>query len=49
MAHEQYLFNKKMSFVVSKDKNRNDGVRKIYYDGILDGRELNGEPRDFNF
>ncbi|MBC7523353.1 MAG: hypothetical protein H7239_02800 [Flavobacterium sp.] len=48
LAHEQYLFNKKMGFLVDV-KKRLDGVRKLYYDGILEGRALNGEPRNLDF
>ena len=48
MAHEQYLFNKKMGFLVETKKAFRE-IRKIYYDGILEGRVLNGEPRNFDF
>lgn len=49
MAYEQYLFNKKMGFLIDAEKGHDEYTRKIYYDGILEGRALNGEPRDFNF
>lgn len=49
LAHEQYLFNRKMGFTIASEddfyKGLRDGVREM----ILNGREINGEPRDFNF
>ena len=48
MAHEQYLFNKKMGFLVDAKKSMID-IRRIFYDSILGGRALNGEPRNFDF
>ncbi|MGV9004891.1 hypothetical protein [Flavobacterium sp.] len=48
-AHEQYLFNRKMGFVVQGDKFYLMDVDGIYTKSILDGRELNGEPKDFDF
>ena len=50
MAHEIYLFNKQMNINSSKE------VEPFYYkirdkhkEMILHGRELNGEPRNFDF
>lgn len=48
-AHEQYLFNRKMGFVVQADNQYKMDMDTIYTNSILDGRVLNGEPRDFNF
>lgn len=49
LAHQQYLLNKQMGFSVEKGKNPYTGVRPVYAKMILDGRELNGEPRDFDY
>lgn len=48
-AHEQYLFNRKMGFVVQADNQYKIDVDNAYTNSILDGRVLNGEPRDFDF
>jgi len=49
MAHDQYLFNRKMGLVVESNKEYFSDADEVYTRSILDGRELNGEPRDFNF
>lgn len=49
LAYEQYLFNRKMGFVVKEKENHFAELGDIYTKSILGGRELNGEPRDFNF
>lgn len=49
LAHEQYLFNKKMGFKTEYERDSFSDFRKRYTENILDGREANGEPRDFNF
>ena len=49
LAHEQYLFNKKMGFKTEYEGDSHDDFRKRYLEDILDGREANGEPRDLNF
>lgn len=49
MAHEQYLFNKKMGFLVDSEKRDYDEIKEKYRNAILTGRELNGEPRNFDF
>ena len=50
MAHELYLFNKQMQI------NSTKVVEPFYYEfrekykeKILKGREINGEPRNFDF
>lgn len=49
LAHEQYVFNKKMGFTIdAKDKFYSD-LRDKYLEMILKGRELNGESRDLEF
>lgn len=51
IAYEQYLFNKSMNLDNAKEKFHDSyvNIRNDYYKSILDGRELNGEPRDLNF
>lgn len=51
IAHEQYLFNKKMGFAIEEDRkvDQHQVIKNIYLKSILKGRELNGEPRDLNF
>ncbi len=49
LAHEQYLFNKKMGFETDRDRPDDTSIKDIYIKQILDGREANGEPRDLNF
>jgi len=49
LAHEQYLFNKKMGFSSEKKDNMYREMRHRVIDHILDGRELNGEERNLEF
>lgn len=49
LAYEQYLLNRKMGFVIKGDRDYFGDLDDIYTTSILGGRELNGEPRDFNF
>jgi hypothetical protein len=49
MAHEQYLFNKKMGFIVSKHEDFRDTIREKHIERFLNGRELNGEERNLDF
>ena len=51
LAYEQYLFNKNMNFGKERDKHYEFylDLRSTYYNNIVNGRELNGEPRDLNF
>lgn len=49
LAHEQYLFNQKMGFTIENEDNFYGDLRDKYLERILDGRELNGEPRDLDF
>ena len=49
LAHEQYLFNKKMGFSSEKKDNRYIGMRERIIERILDGRELHGEARTLDF
>lgn len=48
IAHEQYLFNLKMGLTIKAEKSlyNNDD---FFANAILNGRELNGESRDFNY
>ena len=50
-AFEQYELNLSMGILPSNKVAREnyDSIRKIWADYILNGREINGEPRDFNF
>ncbi|MFY0483025.1 hypothetical protein ACI6PS_10475 [Flavobacterium sp. PLA-1-15] len=51
LAYEQYLFNKSMNFGKERSEHYKFylDLRLSCYNRILDGRELNGEPRDLNF
>lgn len=49
LAHEQYLFNRKMGFTIASENDFYKELRDDLREMILNGRELNGEPRDFNF
>ena len=49
LAFEQYLLNRKMGFVIRSDKDHFSDLDDMHTKSILGGRELNGEPRDFNF
>jgi len=49
LAYEQYLLNRQMNFSVPKDDIGAYDLREKYANMILDGRELNGEPRDFDY
>lgn len=51
IAHKQYLFNKSMNISLSRTEEDDFyiNMRGFHYNQILDGRELNGEPRDLNF
>lgn len=50
-AYEQYALNQSMGILPSNEKARNDygHIRELWANRILRGRELQGEPRDFNF
>lgn len=48
MAYEQYTFNLQMGLMVKKESEFLD-IRENYFNMILDGREINGEARDFNY
>ena len=48
-AHEQYLFNRKMGFSTGEIDEWGIGLKENIKKAILNGRELNGEPRDLNF
>lgn len=47
-AHEQYLFNINMGLSIKAKKTTNYSD-SFFVDAILNGRELNGETRDFNY
>ncbi|CAF4659591.1 unnamed protein product [Rotaria sp. Silwood1] len=47
-AWEQYMINIQMNIAFNTEK-RDSGIRKIYEDGILKGRKLNGEPENLDF
>jgi RNA binding exosome subunit len=50
LAHEQYLFNKKMGFKFEKEKeNRYIEFRDNFKRMILEGRALNGEEQNFDY
>lgn len=49
LAYEQYLLTRKMGFVIKGERDYFGDLDDIYTKSILGGRELNGEPRDFNF
>lgn len=51
IAYSQYLFNRKMNISTADILGRDvyDNLRKKLCSSILKGRELNGEPRDFNY
>lgn len=51
LAFEQYLFTKNMKLERLKDDDHKFylDLKSSYYNKILKGRELNGEPRDLNF
>lgn len=49
LAHEQYLFNQKMGFTIENDNKFYGDIRDKYMEMILEGRALNGEPKDLNF
>jgi hypothetical protein len=47
-ACEEYMINIQMNIALNTEK-RDSGIRKIYEDGILKGRKLNGEAEDLDF
>lgn len=49
LAYEQYLLTRKMGFVIKGERDYFGDLDDIYTKSILGGRELNEEPRDFNF
>ena len=50
MAYESYLFNKQMHISAAKELEPfYDEIRTKYKEKILNGRELNGEPRNLDF
>ncbi|OYU79929.1 MAG: hypothetical protein CFE23_11785 [Flavobacterium sp. BFFFF1] len=50
MAHQQYLFNRKMGLTTEEDREDvYKSIRERSLEMILDGRELNGEPRNLEF
>jgi RNA binding exosome subunit len=50
LAHEQYLFNKKMGFKFEKEKeNMYIGFRDNFKRMILEGRALNSEEQNFDY
>ncbi|MGV9003693.1 hypothetical protein [Flavobacterium sp.] len=49
LAHEHYLFNIEMGLRGLKTRSVHRAGKKLFENLILKGRELNGEPRDFNF
>lgn len=51
IAYNQYLFSRKMNLAASKGKYDHFyvSIREDVANHILKGRELNGEPRDFNY
>ena len=48
-AYEHYLFNKKMGIPFEEGDNFYEDLSNNCLKMILDGRALNGEPRDLNF
>jgi hypothetical protein len=49
-VYEEYLLKKEMGMLHDSDNNdRQSGLSKIWKEHILKGRELLGEPRDFDF
>lgn len=50
-AWEQYMLNIQMGIAFQNERKfrTKDSIRKIYEEGILIGRKLNGEPEDLNF
>ncbi|WP_310558264.1 hypothetical protein [Flavobacterium sp.] len=49
IAYEQYLFNKKMGFITSKNDNFYRGFRTHWTERLIKGRVLNGEAPDLDF
>lgn len=51
IAYQNYIFNKNMSLTIKKDDEDNFYIRlrEDYLQKILKGREMNGEPRNFDF
>lgn len=49
IAHQQYLFNRQMGLITKAPDNFYLGLRGKYLNMILDGRALNGEPRNLDF
>jgi len=48
LAYQQYRINIDMGLAFETQKNQYS-IENWYHENILRGRELNGEPRDFNF
>ncbi|MBL7732397.1 MAG: hypothetical protein JNM88_14555 [Chitinophagaceae bacterium] len=48
-AYEQYEMSRSMGISFPPNGKKNKYIRDMYYQGILKGRQLNGEPEDLNF
>ncbi|NJN27687.1 MAG: hypothetical protein HC819_17825 [Cyclobacteriaceae bacterium] len=49
VVYEEYLLKKEMCMLEASNTDQHSAISEIYKNGILQGRELLGEPRDFNF
>jgi hypothetical protein len=52
LAWEQYMMNVQMNIAFNNEKKFHaayDTLRKMYAEGIIEGRKFNGEPADYNF
>jgi len=47
--HEEYLLKKGMGMLTSEKEEHRSGLSEIWKEHILKGREILGEPRDFNY
>ncbi len=50
-VYQEYLIKKHAGIIITaeKDRKRDDSLRDSFKELIFKGRELSGEPRDFNF
>jgi hypothetical protein len=48
-AFEQYRINVDLGLGFDVPNHGFSDIKNWYHNGVLDGREINGEPRDFNF
>ncbi len=48
-VYEEYLFKKEMGMLNSEEEDHQSNLSEIWKEHILKGRELLGEPRDFDF